>query len=162
MLYYLKLHKNWQSVLTLSSSHVALTLMSPKLSSKHTWHTSHHADWPHYFPGFLHPIFGQWHWYPHNVDIENIINILLKHSNWQKREFPWWGNVDINNSLIHGSWFRKEVLSYQFIASKSLIIIPNFSISLHQCILFYYVQLILAQFLCYVMFYSFLIMFGKC
>ena len=86
-------------------------------------------------PSFPCPTFGQWHWSPHNVDI--------------------------NNSLIHGSWFRKEVVSYWFIVSKSLVIIPNFSISLHQCILFYYVSLILSQFRIYVMFYSFTIMFSK-
>ena len=68
-------------------------------------------------PGFPHPTFRQWHWSP--------------------------DDVDINNSLIHGSQFRKEVVSYWFIVSKSLVIIPNFSISLHQCILFYYVSLIL-------------------
>ena len=87
------------------------------------------------FPRFQHPIFRQWHWSPYNVDI--------------------------NNSSIYGSWFRKEVISYWFIASTSLIIMPNFSISLHQCILFCYVNLILAQFPLYVMFYSFMIMFCK-
>ena len=33
-------------------------------------------------------------------------------------------NVDINNSLIHGCWSRKEVISHQFLMSKSLIIMP--------------------------------------
>ena len=69
---------------------------------------------------FPHPTFWQWYWSPHKVDI--------------------------NNSLIHGSWFRKEVISYQFIVSKSLIIMPDFSIYLYQCILFYYILLILARF----------------
>ena len=82
------------------------------------------------FPSFPCPIFRQWHCSPHNVDI--------------------------NNSSIHGSWFRKEVI----IAPKSLAIIPSFNISLHQCILFYYVSLILTQFPIYV-FYSFTIMFCK-
>ena len=62
------------------------------------------------FPSFPQPTFWQWHWSPHNMDI--------------------------NNSSINGSWFRKEVISYQFIASKSLVIMPNFSAYLHQCILF--------------------------
>ena len=65
------------------------------------------------FPSFSHPTFQQWHWSPHKVDI--------------------------NNSLIHGSRFRKEVISYWFIVSKSLIIMPDFSINLYQCILFYYI-----------------------
>ena len=101
MLYYLKLHMNWQSVLTLSSSHVILTLKGPNyqpgtLDTLHTMLIGHTT-----FPSFLHPTSWQWHWSPHNVDI--------------------------NNSSIHGSWFRKEVISYQFIMSKSLIIMPDFS-----------------------------------
>ena len=87
------------------------------------------------FPGFLQPTFRQWHWSPHNVDN--------------------------NNSLIHGSHFKKEVISYQLVASKSLVIIPHFCISLHQCILFYYVSLILTPFPIYVMFYSFTITLVK-
>ena len=65
------------------------------------------------FPNFLHSTFQQWHWSPHNVDI--------------------------NNSSIHGSQFRKEVISHQFVMSKSLIFVPDFSIYLYKCILFYYI-----------------------
>ena len=38
------------------------------------------------FPSFPHPTFWQWHWSLHNIYI--------------------------NNSSIHGSWFREEVISY--------------------------------------------------
>ena len=130
---------NWIRIDSQYSPHsvpmLALTLPNPKLSSQHTWHTLHQLIGHTTFPRFLHPTFRQWHWCPHNVDI--------------------------NNSSIHGSRFRKEVVSYQFFVSKSLVIIANFSISLHQCILFYYVSLILTQFPVYVMFYSFTIMFCK-
>ena len=110
MLYYLNLHKNWQSVLTSSSSHVILSLTSPNyqpstLDTLCTMLVGHTT-----FPSFLHPTFRQWHWSPHNVDI--------------------------NNSSIHGSQFRKEVISYWYIVSKSLIIMPDFSMYLYQCILF--------------------------
>ena len=62
------------------------------------------------FPSFLWPTFWQWHWSPHNRDI--------------------------NNPSIHGSQFRKDVISYWFVASKSLVIVPNFGTYLHQCVLF--------------------------
>ena len=64
------------------------------------------------FSGFPHPTFHQWHWSPYNVDF--------------------------NNSLIHGSRFRKEVISHQFVMSKSLIFMSDFSTYMYQCILMDY------------------------
>ena len=81
------------------------------------------------FPKFPQPSFQQWHWSPHNMDM--------------------------NNSSIHGSQFRKEAISYQFIASKSLVIIL---ISVHTCIDVSYFLLCLIDFntlsnLCDVLFF---------
>ena len=128
MLYYLKLHKNWHTVLTSTSPHVILTLTSPNyqpstLDTFCTMLISHTT-----FPSFPHPIFWQWHWSPHNVDIYN--------------------------SQIHGSWFREYGISYHFVMSQSLIFVHAFSIYLYQCILFYSIQLIITQFSIYVRFLS--------
>ena len=123
-----KLHKNWQTVPTSSSSHVVLTLASPnyQLSKLDTFHIMliGHTT----FPSFLHPTSQQWHWSPHNVDI--------------------------NNSQIHGSQFREHVLSYHFIISKSHIFAHVFYIYLYQWILFYSFQLIVIQFSICVQFFS--------
>ena len=126
MLNYLKLLKNWWAVLTLSSSHVVLTLEKSnipqacldKLCKMLIGHTT--------FPSFLCPIFWQCHWSPYHVDIYI--------------------------SQIHGSQFRKRVILHGLILSKSPVLMHYFSISLYQCILFYFIQLIIAQFSIYVKF----------
>ena len=41
-----------KSILTSSSSHIIVNLTNSKLSSKHIWHHSQHADWLHHFPKF--------------------------------------------------------------------------------------------------------------
>ena len=81
-------------------------------------------------PSFPWLIFWQWHCSPHHMDIYN--------------------------SRIHGSWFRKQVISHRFIMSKSPIFVHdcNFSVYLYQCILFYSLQLIITQFSIYVSFLS--------
>ena len=128
MVYYLKLHKNWQTVLTLSSSHVVVTLASPNYQPSTLdifcitliGHTT--------FPSFPHPTSQQWHWSPHNVDIYN--------------------------SQIHGSWFMEHIISYHFVMSKSCIFGMFSAYNLHQWILFYSFQLIMIQFSICVQFFS--------
>ena len=128
MLYYIKLHKNWETVLTSSSPHVVLTLTSPnyqpstldRFCTMLIGHTT--------FPSFPHPTFWQWHWYPDNVDIYKF--------------------------QIHGSPFRKYVVWYHFVMSKSCIFGNVFCTYLYQWILFYLIQLIMTQFSICVWFFS--------
>ena len=50
--------------------------------------------------------------------------------------------------------FRKQVILHHFVLSKSPVLMHDFSISLYQCVLFYFIQLIIAQFSIYVKFLS--------
>ena len=98
-----------RSVLTSSSSHVVVNLLAPHYHPS-TFDTIHNMlNGYNIFPSFPWPTFQQWHWSPHNMDINN----------------PWF--------MVLKS--EKDIISYQFVASKSLIIILKSSTYSHQCIL---------------------------
>ena len=128
MLNYLKLKMNWEAVLTSSSFYVVLTLEKfniPQACLDTLWQMLiGHTT----FPSFPWPTFWQCHWSPHHVDIYN--------------------------SQIHGSQFRKQVILYHFVLSKSPILIHEFNRSLFQGVLFYFIQLLVSQFSIYVKFLS--------
>ena len=128
MLIYLKLKMNWQAVLTSSSFHVVLTLEKSNIPQACLDTLCQMFIGCTTFPSFPWPTFQQCHWSPHHVDIYN--------------------------SQIHGSQFRKQVISYCFILSKSPILMHDFSISLYQEVLFYFIQLLVPQFSIYVKFLS--------
>ena len=128
MLHYLKLNKKWQAVLTSSSSHVVLTLEISNTPQACLDTLCKLLIGHTTFPSFLQPTFQQLHWSPYHMDI--------------------------NNSSIHGSRIRKWIISHHFIMSKSPTFVHDFSIYLYQCILFYYIQLIVTQFSVHVQFLS--------
>ena len=53
--------------------------------------------------------------------------------------------MDIYNFQVHGSQFRIQVISHHFIMSKAPVLMHDFSIGLHQYVLFYFLHLIIAQ-----------------
>ena len=128
MLNYLKLKKNWQAELTSSSFYVILTLEKSNIPQACLDTLCQMLIGHTTFPSFLWPTFWQCYWSPHHMDIYN--------------------------SQIHGSQFRKQVISHCFILSKSPISMHDFSISLYQCVLFYFIQLLVSQFSIYVKFLS--------